>query len=156
MSHFTWSSVLQGWLPPGLQSALWSQCTLLTSSVFFHRKTHPPRGLLTNKTRPRWLLQRWQPCQAPPLRSWNRKKRIQKGSLWMKSDRWQSAAWISMFEFKSDEMGKEKVSLPRQDLWNPKLKGRRVLKLAEVPLMVRRSLYLSTVILLILMAIFSI
>lgn len=47
---------------------------------------------------------------------------------------------------------------PKSVLWalrHPKLKGRRVLKLAEVPLMIRRPLYLSTVILLILMAIYS-
>lgn len=41
-------------------------------------------------------------------------------------------------------------------LRHPVFKGRRVLKLAEVPLMMRRSPYLSTVILLIFTAIYSI
>lgn len=76
---------------------------ILIFYLLFHRRRPLPSGSLSNKTPPHWLPQRWQPCQAPPLRSWIRKRRIQKGRLWTKSDQKAGAVW--MFEF--DEIGKQ-------------------------------------------------
>lgn len=71
------------------------QCSHPDFFFFFLRRRHLPSGLRTNQTPPRWLRRRSRPCQAPPLRSWNRRRRFQKGRLWMKSDQ----VWILVFEF---------------------------------------------------------
>lgn len=113
MGMFAWPTTLRPWTTSGLNKpelffkklppfksnqvhAEWraSAYTVLTS-LFLHRRRHLPSGLWTNRTPPRWLRRRSQPCQAPPLRSWNRRRRFQKGRLWMKSDQ----VWIPAFEF---------------------------------------------------------
>ncbi|XP_058475981.1 homeobox-containing protein 1 isoform X5 [Solea solea] len=56
------------------------------------RKTRPPRGTLTNRSR--WRRQRRQLYRAPPLRCWSRKRRIQKGKRWTRSDPSDSATAV--------------------------------------------------------------
>lgn len=124
------------------------------------RRSCLPSGSWSSRTLPPWQPRRSRPCRAPPLRSWIRRRSFLKRRLWMRSERRCRSLDRDVFRFPSN---RNRISVAPPKLHPPMWFFRLYCAQAEGGRWssvwrlwwLKRPLYLSTVIVLILMAIYS-